>query len=68
MENCGSVIRAPVAKAGGPGFDSGGSLGFFFFQLDEGSVHGSLVQCGCFQHRYEWGGPMHGALVQFSYY
>ena len=59
----GSVVRAPAAKAGDHGFDSRW-LPWVFFSLPAGlhtNVDGmkdlwcSIVQFGCYGHRYEWG-------------
>ena len=55
-----SVVRASEAKAGGPGFDSGGWLGFFcffllFFFSSWLTNADGMKDLRCYQHRYEWG-------------
>ena len=51
------MVRAPAAKAGGPGFDP---RRLPWVSLPDGSVTNvdkmkDLWQFGCYQHRYEWG-------------
>ena len=74
--SCDSVVRAPAAKAGGPGFDSRWLPWVFLFQLAYTNADGmkdlwcsSIV--GCYQHRCEWkglSGRVCGALAQFGCY
>ena len=46
--------RAPVAKAGGPGFDYRWLLSSSWLTDIDGMICGALVLFGCCQHRYEW--------------
>ena len=65
------MVRAPAAKAGGPGFDSRWLSWFSIFSLQADllvdEICGALVQLGCYINR-DMNGKIYGGLVQFSCY